>query len=90
MGPLSWSLTGIAVAFLARLIPFFRRSLAVELLVSLLAAFAAGLAATALDFGGWSELDWIATSFAALTAFTTIGLLRIALLRTSTQWRPTT
>jgi hypothetical protein len=89
MGPLSWSLAGIVAALLARLIPFFRRSLLVELLLGVFAAFAAGLGATALDFGGWSELDWLATAFAALIAFTTIGLLRIARLRSSTQWRPT-
>ena len=47
-----------------------------EALVAILIAVAAGLAATALDFGGWKELDWRAGAFAFCCAFAAVGLLR--------------
>jgi hypothetical protein len=53
-----------------------------EASVSLLAAFAAGIAATVLDFGGLQEPDWRAGTFAFLAALGAIGLTRtIRLLR---------
>ena len=47
-----------------------------EALLAPVLAVAAGLAATALDFGGWSEPDWRAGLFAFLAALAGIGLFR--------------
>ena len=49
---------------------------AVETIAALTAAVAAGLAATALDFGGWKELDWRAALFAGLSALAVLGIVR--------------
>lgn len=50
--------------------------------LSLIVAVAAGLAATALDFGGWQEPEWRAGAFAFAAAFGAIGLGRaIGLVR---------
>ncbi len=64
---------------LARAIRPMRRSWKPELLAALIAAMLAGIVATALDFGGWQELDWRAGTFAFLTGSTAIALTRLAL-----------
>ena len=52
----------------------------VEAVAGIAAAAAAGLAATALDFGGWQEPDWRAAAFALATSLAVIGLTRVARL----------
>jgi hypothetical protein len=55
-----------------------------ELITALLISFGAGLAATALDFGGWNEIDWRAALFVAACAFAALGChraVRLALRR---------
>jgi len=86
-----WAVAGSASFLLARLVPVGRSGWAGELAVSLLAAIALGLLATALDFGGWREPDWRAISFAFLGAFAATGLARGASLlywRISTRGAP--
>ena len=39
-------------------------------------SFLAGLSATALDFGGWGEVDWRAGAFVIFCAFAAIGCSR--------------
>jgi hypothetical protein len=53
-----------------------------DLLIAEVAAIAAGLAATALDFGGWNELDWRAGVFAFACALGVTGWMRVVKLRT--------
>lgn len=48
-----------------------------ELMVSVVAALALGVAATALDFGGWKEPDWRAGLFVLFGAFAAIGVVRL-------------
>lgn len=47
------------------------------------AAFLLGVAATALDFGGWHEPDWRAALFAFLGALAAAALFRLTMIRTS-------
>ena len=42
-----------------------------------------GVAATALDFGGWNELDWRAAVFSALGSLALVGLMRMISMRTN-------
>ena len=44
-----------------------------ELLVALVASLLAGLTATALDFGGWAEVDWRVGAFVICCAFAGLG-----------------
>ncbi|HUF16893.1 MAG TPA: hypothetical protein VMS12_02485 [Thermoanaerobaculia bacterium] len=81
MGAVTWLAGGLLALLLARPIRPKRRSWKVELLAGGTAAFLAGIVATALDFGGWRELDWRAVTFAFLAAFAAIALLRLALAR---------
>ena len=68
----------------ARVIPALRRAhWLTDLLVAVIAAIAAGLTATALDFGGWNELDWRAGVFAFACALAVAGWMRVVKLRTS-------
>ena len=48
----------------------------VELVLALAAAFCAGLAASALYFGCWSELDLRAGAFVIFVCLATIGIAR--------------
>jgi hypothetical protein len=50
-----------------------------EFLVTLLAALPLGVLATALDFGGWNELDWRAGLFVFLGALAAAGAFRLTL-----------
>jgi uncharacterized membrane protein YeaQ/YmgE (transglycosylase-associated protein family) len=77
MGIALWLGAGVAAFVVARLLPLRRgRGWLVELLAALLASSAAGLVATALDFGGWQEPDWGAGVFAFLGAFAAAGFAR--------------
>ena len=85
MGVTLWLLSAIAAFAGARFIAAGRpASVVAEIAIALLAAFAAGLAATALDFGGWAEIDWRAGVFTFCCAAAAIGVARtVAILRRS-------
>ena len=79
MGVASWVVSGITAFVLARIVPFSRQKhWKRELVTALLAAVAAGLAATALDFGGWNELDWRPIAFSFFVASAFVGIVRTA------------
>lgn len=81
MGIAIWIGAGLAAFALARLIGSGRRaSWLVELLLALAVAMILGLAATALDFGGWREPDWRAGLFVLAGAFAAIGVLRFTIV----------
>jgi len=48
-----------------------------ELLAVVIGALILGSIATALDFGGWNELDWRAALFVLFGSFAISGLLRL-------------
>ena len=72
-----WLVSGFVAFLFARIIPLARppRWLA-ELALALFTAFSLGALATALDFGGWAELDWRAAAFTGFGSFAAIGILR--------------
>jgi hypothetical protein len=73
-----WLLSGLAASALARNVPLARPPrAAAELLVGLTAAFLLGLLATAMDFGGWKELDWRAALFVFLGTLAALGASRL-------------
>ena len=80
MGIATWLLSGVLAFALGRAIAVARPSYRSELLLVLIVAFAAGLTATALDFGGWAEPDWRAGLFAFLCAFGATGIFRLSRL----------
>lgn len=81
-GLVLWLAAGFAAWMTARIIPPGRarrpsKQWIGELAVAVIAAFALGVAATYLDFGGWRELDWRAGLFAFLGAFALVGVFRL-------------
>lgn len=82
MGIALWLSCGALAFGLARIIPAGRgKAWLGELLAALLLAFACGLVASALDFGGWKELDWRAGLFTFFGAFASAGLARVLMIR---------
>ena len=79
---MTW-LTGSLVAFLAgRFIPLGRTAKwRGEALAASLGGVIGGVAATALDFGGWREADPLAATFAALVAFAAVAIQRMIFRR---------
>ena len=78
MGIALWVVSSVAAFLLARMLPWRRRrSWIGELLLVILAGLVVGVVATALDFGGWNELDWRAGLFVLLGAFAASGLFRL-------------
>ena len=78
MGTALWIAAGLAAFALARALPPARpRGWVAEFLAALAAALILGLAATALDFGGWKELDWRAGLFAFFGALAIVGVFRL-------------
>ena len=76
-----WLLSGIAATAVSRAISAARvPQFGAELLVALSVSFLAGLAATALDFGGWAELDWRAGVFVFCCSLTAIAAHRVVRL----------
>jgi hypothetical protein len=64
MGIALWLACAAVVFFAARSVPYARpASWLTELAVTIISAIVLGCAATALDFGGWKELDWRAGLF---------------------------
>lgn len=84
MGVALWLLCGLVVFIAARAIDVARPAgLVAELSIAMVAAMLAGLAATALDFGGWGEVDWRAGAFAICCAFAAIGISRALMMRSA-------
>lgn len=78
MGIAFWVGAGVVAFAVARLVPAGRGGRwSLELIAAAAAGFAAGAIATALDFGGWREVDWRAGLFALLVAFAAIGATRL-------------
>ncbi len=77
MGIAFWTVAAVAAFLLARLAPWRRRGVAGELALSIVTALILGVAATALDFGGWREPDWRSALFALFGALAAIGLRRL-------------
>lgn len=76
MGYTLWLASGALAFAIARIIPLGRRGWPGELAIALLTAFALGVAATALDFGGWREPDPRAGLLSFFTAFAVLGFVR--------------
>ena len=78
MGLALWIICGLAAFFLARIIPQGRRrSWLGEWLTALASAMSLGIVATALDFGGWRELEWRAGLFVFFGALALLGVFRL-------------
>lgn len=77
LGLWTWIGAGLVVGSLARLLPWSRRGLGLELLAATSVAVIAGFAATALDFGGLSVIEWRAIAFAFFTASAAVAALRL-------------
>ncbi len=74
MGVALWVLCGVAAFAASRAIRSGRPGgSAFELMMALIAALAAGLTATWLDFGGWNEVDWRAGAFALAGSLAAVG-----------------
>ena len=77
MGAVYWLASALSIFLVARIVPAGRiKNYLLELIASLAAAFACGLAATALDFGGWRESDWRAVLFVLLGTASVLGASR--------------
>jgi hypothetical protein len=76
MGVSVWMIAGGTAWIIARFIPPGRLP-AVEAIAAIVAANLAGIAATALDFGGWNEPDWRAALFVFFWVAAALGLVRI-------------
>ncbi len=80
MGIALWVVSSVVAFLLARMAPWRRRpAWAGELSVSIATGLVLGAAATALDFGGWSEPDWRAALFVVLGAFAAAGMIRLTM-----------
>ena len=77
MGIALWLVCGIAAWIVARIVPVLRLTQRLsDLAIALFAGVAAGIAATAFDFGGRNEPDWRAGAFAFACALALIGWVR--------------
>jgi len=80
MGIALWFVSAAVALLLARILPPWRRRAWLgELSAAIVAALLLGVVATALDFGGWNELDWRAGLFTFFGAFTAIAVLRLTI-----------
>jgi hypothetical protein len=77
MGLAGWFLISLLSWLFARAVPPLRLGWLAELAPALLAGFAAGCVATALDFGGWREADPRALGFSFLAAAGAIAATRL-------------
>lgn len=77
MGIALWIICGLVSFSIARFVPARRRSAWLgELVTAITVASMLGVLATALDFGGWRELDWRAGLFAFLGSAAAVGFFR--------------
>jgi hypothetical protein len=78
MGIALWLGCAMTVFFIARTVRYARPQRWIgELITALISAMTMGLIATALDFGGWNELDWRAALFVAFGVTAIVGAVRI-------------
>lgn len=77
MGLTLWIVAGLVTFALTRFIENRRRGWLAEVVVSLSFAVAAGLMATAMDFGGWAVADGRSFAFAGVCSLLGVGLLRL-------------
>ncbi|HEX3579345.1 MAG TPA: hypothetical protein VHY33_12345 [Thermoanaerobaculia bacterium] len=83
MGIAFWITCALAVFLAIRNIRFGRPSGWIgELFAVVIGALVLGGIATALDFGGWNEMDWRAGIFVVLGSFAVAGAIRFARLFT--------
>jgi hypothetical protein len=81
MGIALWMTCAVAVFFTIRSIRFARPVGWIgELVTVVISALVLGGIATALDFGGWNELDWRAGLFVAFGSFAIAGASRVGRL----------
>jgi hypothetical protein len=81
MGIALWMICAAAVFFAIRYIRFGRPSGWIgELFTAVTGALLLGAIATALDFGGWNELEWRAALFVFLGTAAVAGAIRLARL----------
>ena len=77
MGAALWVTSALTVFLVARIVPAGRGSnYLIELAIAVAAALAFGVAATALDFGGWRDTDWRALVFVLLGTAAATGAQR--------------
>ena len=77
MGIALWMTCAGVVFFTIRYIPFGRPAVWIgELIAVVIGALILGAIATALDFGGWNELDWRAALFVLLGSAAVAGAVR--------------
>lgn len=77
MGIALWMACGLVGSLVARRIPSGRlRRWWHEAPLGVTVAMLLGLLATALDFGGWNELDWRAAAFTLAGSLAAIALAR--------------
>lgn len=77
MGLSLWIFAGMITFTLTRFIETARGRWFSELSISLITALAAGLAATAMDFGGWAVADGRSFAFAGLASLLGVGVARV-------------
>ena len=83
MGLGLWIVAGGAAWILAKFIPHGRTP-AAEAVTALVVANLVGIAATALDFGGWNEPDWRAGLFVFFSVAAALAVVRLFALRAAT------
>ena len=82
MGVSVWLVAGGAACIIASFIPSGRRRPGAEAVAALVVASLAGIAATALDFGGWNEPDWRAALFVFFCVAAALAIVRLMRLWT--------
>ena len=84
MGIALWFVSAAAALLLARILPPRRRRAWLgEFFAAIVAALLLGVVATALDFGGWNELDWRSGLFTFFGALTAVAILRFTISPTT-------
>lgn len=82
MGIGIWLLSAAAAAAVTQIIPAGRDGRwVVESLLAIGVGLMLGVLATALDFGGWNEIDWRAAALSALGGFLAVGVSRLIRMR---------
>jgi len=83
MGIVLWMACAVAVFFTIRNVRFGRSAgWVAELFATVIGSLILGAIATALDFGGWNELDWRAGLFVFFGSMAIGGVVRVGRLFT--------
>jgi hypothetical protein len=78
VGSVLWMASGGAAFVVANFVPYGREHRRwIELFTALITSLLFGAIATALNFGGWRELDPRAAAFVFFSSLTVIALIRI-------------